>query len=532
MLLTAQNITYTLPTGDILFQDVHFTLHKGEKAAIAGNNGTGKSTLLKILAGREAAYTGTVNRQSTLYEVPQHFGHYNQLSIAQALGIDQQLDALNAILNGDTREGLFDILGDNWDLPERCHQAFEKWGLPPFPLDQPLAALSGGEKTKVWLAGIDIFKPEIILLDEPTNHLDARTRQQLYDWVSTTARTLLIVSHDRQLLELCNPIWELQPQGIHAYGGNYTFYEEQKSMATAALQQRIAHQEKAWKEAKRQQQQALQRKQQDNARANKNRENAGIPKILLNTRKQAAEDSTAKLRQVQQEKVGQLQAALEKTSGTEQVSRLMKGHFAQSSLHKGKVLVKATGVQYTYPSGTTLWQTPPDLTLLSGSRLAITGANGSGKSTFLQLLMGKLLPAAGECIVTPVRCLYLDQDYTLIDRSKTVLEQAMAFNETLLETAMVKTLLVHFLFEKDSWDKSCAVLSGGEMLRLSLCSMMMQHQAPDMILLDEPTNNLDLENIKMLTQIFAAYQGTLVVVSHDAVFLQEIGITTTLALSS
>jgi len=327
------------------------------------------------------------------------------------------------------------------------------------------------------------------------------------------------------------------------------------------LQQRVAHQEKTLKEAKKQQQEAMERKQHADAQAKKHLKSAGLPKILQNKRKNNAEVSTAKLKEVHTEKVAELQAGWQELAAMTQVQRMMKGFFEQSALHKGKVLLEANGVNFgwgaaapgekkerpTPEAATTqqpsssrnalpeeaslLWQAPLSFTIRSGDRLAITGRNGSGKSTLLQLLLGQLTPATGTLYRAPQRGLLLDQDYTLVDRNKTVLQQALSYNDTNLEVAMVKTILVNFLFGPDSWDKPCAVLSGGEMLRLSLCSMSLQNKTPDIIFLDEPTNNLDLQNIRMLTQIFQSYPGTLVLISHDAAFTAEVGVTEVLELS-
>ncbi|MDR6568019.1 MULTISPECIES: ABC-F family ATP-binding cassette domain-containing protein [Chitinophaga] len=554
MLISAQQLSYQLPSGQYLFQDVSFTLHKGYRAAIAGPNGAGKSTLLKIIAGQETASSGTIRATGPCYYVPQHFGHFNSLTVAEAAGTAQKLNALELILQGETSPHLYDVLGDDWDIAARSEAAFEKWGLRALQPDQPLSTLSGGEKTRLFLAGIDIFEPSVVLLDEPTNHLDYHAREQLYEWMAATSCTLLIVSHDRQLLRLCEPIWELQPNGIKTYGGNYDFYAAQKAVEADALQQRVAHQEKTLKEAKKQRQEAIERKQHADAQARKQAKTGGIPKILLNGRKNNAEVSTAKLKQVHTEKVEELRAGWQELSAMTQIQRMMKGYFEQSTLHTGKVLVQANGVNFGWPAAqpelpapdhqpsneptrlaspeNMLWKTPLTFTIRSGQRLAITGPNGSGKSTLLQLILGKLAPSTGELYTADTRSLLLDQDYTLIDRSKTVLQQALSYNNNLLEVSMVKTVLVNFLFGPDTWDKSCAVLSGGEMLRLALCSMTLQDKAPDMILLDEPTNNLDLQNIKILTQIFGEYKGTLLVISHDPDFIAEVGVDDVLALNT
>lgn len=538
MLINADQIKYQIPNREPLFSNINFTLQRGEKAAIVGNNGAGKTTLLKIIAGQEQASGGHLTVSGSLYYIPQHYGHFNHLSVAEALGVAPLIKALAAIEQGDLSQHYYDLLEHNWDINARCEEAFAKWGLSGITLQQPLQALSGGMKTRLFLCGIDIFQPDIVLLDEPTNHLDAAARAQIYGWMENSSSTVLLISHDRQLLRLCDPIWELTAEGIKAYGGNYDLYAEQKATANAAAEHKLAHHEKELKEARQKQQQALERKQHADAQARRNARTSGAPKGWLNERRKNAEYSTAKLKHVHNDKVSELRANLQESAAMVQMQRIMKGYFGLPELPAGKVLIQATELNYRYGNDDNrLWPQPLTFTIRSGQRLSITGGNGSGKTTLLKLLRQELEPEEGsvQCAIGSGQSgrytsLLLDQDYTLIDRNKTVLEQALSFNETKLEPAAVHTLLANFLFGPDSWDKPCAVLSGGETLRLTLCCMVLQHKAPDIIYLDEPTNNLDLANIQMLGKIFAAYRGTLVVISHDAGFLEDAGLTAELKL--
>ncbi|WP_167016435.1 ABC-F family ATP-binding cassette domain-containing protein [Chitinophaga sp. Cy-1792] len=531
MLINIQNISYQTPAHKLLFENVGFTVKKYDKTAIVGNNGTGKSTLLKIIAGREKDYSGQVLINATLYYVPQHYGHFNHTTVAEALSLAPILQALHAVGEGSTIPEHYDLLENNWDIEARYQEAFNKWGIPGVTPDQPLSQLSGGMKTKLFLSGIDIFQPEIVLLDEPTNHLDHQTRQLLLQWLEETTCTVLLVSHDRQLLRHCNPILELTPGGINTYGGNYDFYELQKENEIAAQEHKLDFHEKALKEAKKKQQEAHERKQRADAQARKNAANSSDPKILLNGRKMAAEVSGGKLKHIHDEKVSEIRSALQDAAAMAHIQQMMKGYFASSAFPSGKVLWQANDINFSYNGINNVWPSPLTFTIRSGNRLAITGPNGSGKSTLMQLLSGALRPTSGTMENGKFTTLMLDQDYSIIDRDKTVLEQALAFNERKLEEAMVHTTLANFLFKPDSWKKPCSVLSGGEMLRLALCCMILQNKAPDIIFLDEPVNNLDLANIQMLGKIFAGYKGTLLVISHDTEFLKDAEVTTELRVA-
>ncbi|WP_343704540.1 ABC-F family ATP-binding cassette domain-containing protein [Chitinophaga sp.] len=530
MLINAQHISYHTPNREPLFSHINFSLQKGDKAAIVGNNGAGKTTLLKIIAGLEKNYSGNLQVAGHLYYIPQHYGHFNHFTVAEALGIAPLLEALRAVEEGAVDPHYYDLLEHNWDITARCEEAFARWGLQGISLEQPLQQLSGGMKTRLFLSGIDIFKPAVVLLDEPTNHLDRQARSQLYGWMENTACTLLLTSHDRQLLRLCNPIWELSASGVKVYGGNYDLYAAQKDTETAAIEHKLAHHEKTLKEARQKQQQALERKQHADAQARKRYAGSSEPKGFLNGRRNAAEASTSKLKQVHADKVSELRADLEEVAAMAQVQRIMKGYFGASTLPASKVLIQATGVNHAFNNDQWLWPEPLTLTIRSGSRLAISGNNGSGKTTLLNILQRRVEPGQGGVTAADCRALLLDQDYSLIDRQKTVLQQTESFNEARLEAARVHTLLAGFLFGPADWEKPCAVLSGGEMLRLALCCMVLQHKAPDIIFLDEPTNNLDLANIDMLGKVFASYRGALVIISHDAGFLQDAGITEELHL--
>ncbi|MCD6064117.1 MAG: transporter related, partial [Flavipsychrobacter sp.] len=227
-MLILQGVQYAHPNRDILLHDIDLVVNRHDKAAIAGNNGTGKSTLLRLMAGSLHPSGGSIKAETPPYYVPQHFGQYDDMTVAEALRIDHKLHALHEILAGNVTDANMLTLDDDWTIEERCNEALAKWELSDIDLDRPMSALSGGQKTRVFLAGIQVHRPEIVLLDEPSNHLDTAGRSMLYNYITTTNDTLVIVSHDRTLLNLVDKMFELSSKGIAAYGGNYEFYAEQK----------------------------------------------------------------------------------------------------------------------------------------------------------------------------------------------------------------------------------------------------------------------------------------------------------------
>lgn len=239
MSISIQQITYIHADKEILFKDLTLSVNKGQKIALIGNNGSGKSTLLQIIAGWLPPSSGTVVRPDDIYYIPQHFGQYDGQTIAQALRVEKKIEALHAILNGDVSVENFNTLDEDWDIEERIQSALESWGLGDKTASLPLCQLSGGEKTRVFLAGMEIHSPSVILLDEPTNHLDISSREALEDALAGYEGTMLIVSHDRYFInKIANRVLHLTHDGVKEYLGGYDDYvqalEEQPPTPKAA----------------------------------------------------------------------------------------------------------------------------------------------------------------------------------------------------------------------------------------------------------------------------------------------------------
>lgn len=522
-MLFLHNISFGFPAGNLLFNSINLTIPSHSKSALVGSNGTGKSTLLKIIANEIEPLAGNVNIQSDIFYVPQMFGNFNDSTVAECLKIDKKLDALQKITDGEVDEIYFETLNDDWDIEERCQNALQYWKLEDLDLNQTLESLSGGQKTKVFLAGIQINQPEIILLDEPTNHLDLEGRNLLYDFIEKTNSTIVIVSHDRILLNFVDTIFELSNQGISTYGGNYDFYAEQKAIENEALQNDIHSKERALKKAKEKERETIERKQKLDARGKGKQEKSGVARIMMNTLRNNAEKNSSKLKSVHAEKINDISGDLRDLRSSVRNADQMKVNFNDSELHSGKILISVEEINFKY-NEENLWKENLNLEIRSGDRISIKGSNGSGKTTLIKLLLGDLQPSFGVISKSDFQTIYIDQEYSLIDRNATVYDFVEQFNDNAMLESEVKTLLSRFLFGKETWDKIGDVLSGGERLRLLLCGLSISNKAPDMIILDEPTNNLDLQNVEILTNSIKDYHGTLLVISHDEVFLEQIGV--------
>jgi ATPase subunit of ABC transporter with duplicated ATPase domains len=488
---------------------------------LIGNNGVGKSTLLRVLAGALPLTGGLLQSITRPYYVPQIAGQFNNYTVARALRVEDKLKALKEILAGAMTEANLAVLDDDWTVEERCQTALAHWQLGDIDLDRKLNSLSGGQKTKVFLAGIMVHQPDMVLLDEPSNHLDQESCHILYNYINTTSDTLVVASHDRTLLNMLDTVFELSRSGITVYGGNYDFYADQKVIESNAREHDVKSTEKALRKAKDLARATIERQQKLDARGKKKQEKAGVPTIAMNTLRNNAEKSTSRMKEVHAGKTNAIAQELDQLRKELPAMDKMKMSFNNSRLHKGKVLIKACGINAEY-NGHALWKAPKDIEVLSGERMAVSGSNGSGKTTLIKMLLGTMQPdqgAVSRAFSTP---LYIDQDYSLLEDQLTVYQQAQQYNSGASQEHEIKIKLAHFLFTKNDWDKPCNAMSGGEKMRLILCCLNIGHEAPDIIVLDEPTNNLDIQNIEILTAAINQYQGTLIVISHDEYFLRQI----------
>jgi ATPase subunit of ABC transporter with duplicated ATPase domains len=511
-----------------LFEHLNFSVAKQNKVAIVGNNGTGKSTLLRLIAGELQAVEGEIVVASQPYYIPQHTGLLNK-SVAEVLNVKHKLAALNAIAGGSISQSDYDALVDDWTIETKCREAFAHWQLSHISLDMSMDDLSGGEKTKVFLAGLIINSPDILLLDEPTNHLDETGRRLLYHEIRRSPATVIVVSHDITLLDQLPVTCELSEQGIRSYGGNYSFYQEQKDIEANALDSDIHSEEKAVRLARIKAREVRERQEKRLVRGAKKK--AEVPRALRKQLTNSSENTAAGLNAKHESIIGNHQAKLSDLRKQQGAMKNLKIDFDNASIHPGKLLIEARQINFAYQPEMPLWSVPIDFKLYSHDRIHLSGDNGAGKTAFVKLLTGSLNPSCGTVERANFGWIYLDQNYTQVDVECSVEELAEKYNRTNMPAHEVKVRLNRFLFPSDTWDKSCASLSGGEKMRLYLCCLMIGNQTPDVIILDEPTNNLDISSLQILTRTVKSYKGSLIVISHDGYFINEIGINGKLRLN-
>lgn len=530
-MLTVQNVTYLHPDREILFQNLNLSVAAQQKAALIGNNGSGKSTLLKLIAGELSPSAGRVQCDGAIYYVPQIFGQFNSSTIGDALGVGDKLRAFYSILDGKGGEETFAQLDDDWGIEERCHEALAEWGFPDLNLLNTMSTYSGGEKMKIFLAGIQINRPQLLLMDEPSNHLDTASKAMLYDFIRHANMSILVVSHDRALLNLLDSMYELDATGVTLYSGNYDFYKEQKDLSLHALQQQIHNQEKELRKAKEKERATMERQQRTDSRGKKKQEKAGVARIMMNTLRNNAENSRSKLQGQHQEKIDGIRTGLTDLRANQPAISTMRFCFTASEQPAGKLLVEAKDINLQHDE-IDLWRVGISFQIRSGERIQLSGSNGSGKSCLARLISGYDTPTRGVCHRSAHRSVYVDQDYSLLNDNLSVYEQLQHTNEGGLPDHFLKTRLDQFLFPLPKWGQPCKQLSGGERMRLTLCCLSVGKEATDLLVLDEPTNNLDIQNIEILTAALNEFKGTLIVISHDQTFSEALALQRTINLQT
>jgi ATPase subunit of ABC transporter with duplicated ATPase domains len=523
MALSLHNVSYRLPQGELLFENLILSLDR-HRTALLGKNGVGKSTLLGIIAGTISPSGGEVIRDGIVHLFPQDHSIPKGKTIAQVLGIEHKIKALHVILTGKGTEKHYITLEDDWDLEERVRLILGEFGLDAFPLDRRVEKMSGGEIARLLFAAVRLHQPDYVLFDEPTNHLDRQARERFYSLVRTYRKGMIIVSHDRGLLRLVDVTVEMDHLGLTVYGGNYDFYKEQKEIRTKALKQQLTMEKKKLKERIETARTVIERQTKRTVSSSRKAHQKGIPRIMLNKLKGSGEKTVARLREKHNRRIEESRADLEKTADRLGKQNRIVLDIGKVKIPQSKRLLVAERINYSYDGIHYLWKEDLSFIIAGSERFAISGPNGSGKTTLMNLLLGSLSPVKGSLRNNANTTAYLDQSVSFLNSELTLLENMRVFNVRNLPEHDIRIRLSRFLFFKQHMDRKMSVLSGGEKMRLALACLLAIDNAPELLLLDEPDNNLDLESIECLTAALVKYKGCLIVVSHDFDFLRGIGI--------
>lgn len=480
----------------VLFENISFGVSEGERIGLIAKNGTGKTTLLNILAGKEDYDSGNVvfRRDLRVGYLPQDPQYPGELTVLEAC-FQSENETVKAIADyerimaSDDHNGLDEVLHrmdslKAWDYEQRAKQILSQLKIRNF--DQKISQLSGGQLKRVALANVLISEPEFIILDEPTNHLDLDMTEWLEEYLNRSRISLLMVTHDRYFLDrVCNEIMEIDQRTVFTYKGNYSYYLEKREERVMAQNTEL------------------------------DRANNLLRKELEWMRRQPqARGTKAKYR-------------------VDAFYELEKK--AQQERDKGNVKldVKASYIGNKIFEIEHLSKRFDDLIILDDfnyifsryEKLGIVGNNGTGKSTFIKMLMGEVAPDSGKIDVgETVRFGYYSQDGLEFDEQMKVIDVVREIAEVIEmgdgSKLTASQFLQHFLFPSETQHSYVYKLSGGERRRLYLCTVLMRN--PNFLVLDEPTNDLDIVTLNVLEDYLASFKGCVIVVSHDRYFMDKV----------
>lgn len=521
--LSAVDLGYRLPDSRFLFNHLTFSF-SAVRTGLVGANGIGKTTLLEILVGAREHAAGSLNRSGRVSYLPQSVSFDLSATVAGAINVRDQFAALERIERGEGTPEDFDLVADRWDLRERAEQVFAKLGVSQIALDRRISSLSGGEMARARIAGLLLEEPDFLILDEPTNHLDLSAREFVYDLIASWKKGLIVVSHDRRLLSLVDQIAELNANGLRIYGGDYEFYRQRREIERDAAEQTLQSAEQQLKEAKTIAQRARERQQRRQSNSNRNSFKRNLPPIVAGNWRRAAENTAARVKDRHEQKVDHAKREVEGARKNLPIELQIAVDLDRSKVPSNKRMIELIEVNYRYPDAErSLWDTPLSFEIIGPERVWLKGRNGAGKSTLIDLICGRKIPASGIVRIGAERIGLLDQRGSVLDDSLTVLEN-LKRAAPLRPEHELRTLLGRFLFIRDDAFKTAAVLSGGERMRAGLACLLGADRSPEILIADEPTNNLDLSSTEEIVSALKRFRGALIVVSHDTTFIAEIGI--------
>jgi len=535
-----EHLSWSAPDARHLFDALSLSFGPG-RTGIVGRNGSGKTTLLRLIAGHLQPASGRIIVTGSLGWMQQDVAAHPKLRLATLFGVAPALDVLARAEAGcaTTR----DLAEADWTLPARMQAALGRVGLD-LPCEATLDHLSGGQRSRAALAALLFQAPDILLLDEPTNNLDTEGRAAVREVLRGWRGTALVVSHDRVLLEEMDAIVELTAQGATRTQGPYSRYRAERQAALATAHHDLAEATKLRRETARRAQEAAERKARRDSAGKAARATGSQPKVLLDKAQERAEASKGAGVRLRQARAAAAEEALEDARTRIEVLEPIRMQIPPCGLMPSQRVLQMTEVTASPDVASPVVASPDvrnqeitspvlrDLSLqITGpERIAVTGANGSGKTTLLRVILGRLAPIAGD-VDLRVDPVLLDQHVGLLAPEQTLAANYHRLNPKATATE-ARAALAQFRFRAEDGDRVAGQLSSGQRLRAGLACTLGRLDPPQLLLLDEPTNHLDLDATEALEAALRAYDGALIVVSHDQAFLDQLMLTRRIDLSA
>lgn len=502
-MLTLNNVGFAFGSR-FLYRNVNFQIHDGDRIGLIGANGTGKSTLLRLISGEYSCTEGEISKIKNLsigflnqdllsYQSDKAIIEVAMEAYTKALTLQKEIQALIEQLEKEYDEKLayqmsekqseFEHLG-GYEMEHTSAEVLAGLGFSTENLRTPLSAFSGGWRMRVMLAKILLQKPDVLLLDEPTNHLDLPSIQWLEEYIRNYPGAIVVVSHDRNFLDrVANKIAEVAQEKITLYNGNYSHFVEQKAERLAVQQAQYKNQQQKIKE---------------------------LERFIERFKAKATKASQA------QSKLKMLQK-MEKIEKVEEENASIDFKFVIDT-PSGKDVLRLENISKSYDTVKVF--TPSNAILMRGDKVGLIGANGKGKSTLLRIIAGTEFFEGKRQVGHNVKMGFFAQHQLESLNLKNDILTELEQHAPHLTTAYLRTLLGCFMFNGEDVFKPIKILSGGEKSRVALAKTLVSQA--NFLLLDEPTNHLDMSSIHVLIQALEQYEGTYIVISHDRYFLSQV----------